>query len=72
MWGCSNFVENKFRDDGLCQYAEPISELYFGELGDADRHSRDRKKETLVTHNRCSSGCDIIYGAKIAKLCFEV
>jgi hypothetical protein len=39
MWGCSNFVEKTFRDDGLCQYAEPISELYFGGLGDADRHT---------------------------------
>jgi hypothetical protein len=38
MWGCSNFVEKTFRDDGLCQYAEPISELYFVGLGDADHH----------------------------------
>jgi len=26
-----------FRDDGLCKYAEPISEIYFRGLGDADR-----------------------------------
>ena len=48
-WGCSNFVENcsnfvekSFRDDGLCQDAEPISELYVGGLGDADHHTMDR------------------------------
>jgi hypothetical protein len=34
-WGCSNFVEKSSRDDGLCQDAEPISELYFRGLGDA-------------------------------------
>ena len=39
MWGCSNFVEKTFRDGGLCQYAEPISELYFGGLGEADHHT---------------------------------
>jgi hypothetical protein len=39
-WGCSNFVEISFRDDGLCQDAEPISEIYFRGLGDADHHTR--------------------------------
>jgi len=45
-WGCSNFVENcsnfvknTFRDDGCTNNAEPISELYFGGLGDADHRA---------------------------------
>jgi hypothetical protein len=36
MLGCYFFWKKTSRDDGLCRYAEPISELYFRESGDAN------------------------------------
>jgi hypothetical protein len=44
----SHFLEKTFRDGRLCQYAEPISELYFRGFGDADGHTIQRKNGRLA------------------------
>ena len=60
-WGCSNFVKNcsnfvKTRSATTfgTNNAEPISELYFGGLGGADRHTRS----TIFWPE--SGNCDLI------------